>query len=183
MNKRRLLGIALCGMMVGMGGVFAYVQLDKPSTRTLHTSSAVDLSDPKKRVGWADNVFVGEVISKKGTKKFLRDTPETQFNVKVIENIKGELSGEVVVNQLGGYDGEERVLVAGDEMIKESETYMFVVKYEDEHSFYNIATQYGHTKIDNQGEKDKLIKEYKTAFKNQVPFKIDSGEGPDTGDN
>lgn len=67
----------------------------------------------KTLVDFADNVFVGKVIEKVGQEPD-KNTPSTQFAVKVISNIKGDLAGEVVVDQLGGYQNGVISLVHHD---------------------------------------------------------------------
>jgi hypothetical protein len=82
----------------------------------LESLYAFDVSDEKKLVGWADNVFVGRVVGKVGAEGETFDAPKgaklpeptpmipkTQFAVEVEENIKGRLEGTVVVSQDGGY--------------------------------------------------------------------------------
>lgn len=72
-----------------------------------------DLSDDKTLVDSADNIFVGKVLKRVGDESSF-GTPSTQFVVKVIGNIKGDLIGEVVVDQLGGYQSGVLSLVRHD---------------------------------------------------------------------
>jgi hypothetical protein len=174
-------------LVVAVGGIiyFSFFQEREPSTRVIHVTSAVDVSDPEVLVGFADNVFIGKVESQKGTKKINSETPETQFQVKVKKNIKGELSGTVVVNQQGGFDTEQNqmILVEGDTMVKPDKTYLFVTRYNKEHDFHTLVPEYGDLLISNEDEEVKLTEKFKAAHKNQVPFVVEPGPGPDTGNN
>ncbi len=71
--------------------------------------------DPQYLVGASNNVFIGKVVEQVGTDNFFNDTlVRTQFNVEVLYNIKGNLSGIVVVDQPGGYRDGVLYVVADD---------------------------------------------------------------------
>jgi hypothetical protein len=69
----------------------------------LHAAYVADFRDDKILMGASHNVFIARVTREVGTKGH-EFGPETQFEVEVIENIKGDLSGTVIVNQQGGYE-------------------------------------------------------------------------------
>ena len=62
--------------------------------------------------------------------------PQTQFSVEPLENIKGDLTEPITVNQQGGtlkQDGKsKKVLIEGDPLLKPGKEYMFVTRYEGE---------------------------------------------------
>jgi len=68
----------------------------------LYADLTIYATDNSKLVGFADNVFIGKVIAQTGNET--DDFPQTQFSVKVLENIKGNLDGTVTVNQIGSYE-------------------------------------------------------------------------------
>lgn len=162
----------------------AKVKENGSETITFHTTSAVDLSDRKKLVGWADNVFVGKIQSKIGTKKILENLPETQFSVDVIKNIKGNLDEEVVVNQQGGYDKEtnKTYTLHNDKFLQEGKVYLFVTKYNKEYGFHTVVPVKGHLVANDKQQRQNLINQFVQAKKNQIDFEIDPGKGPDTGE-
>lgn len=157
---------------------------EETETVIVHTTSAVDLSNPNQLTGWADNVFIGKVVKKKDTKK-LNTVPETQFDVEVKKNIKGELSRTVIVNQQGGYDKEENklYLIEQDKLLEDGKKYLFVTKYNKDQNFHTLVPEYGNLLIESDVKYNQLVKEFTKASKEQVPFKIDPGPGPDTGNN
>jgi len=58
-------------------------------------------------MGGFHNVFIGKVIAQTGTRYSLPDMHaglETQYSVHVVQNIKGELGGEVTIEQAGGIE-------------------------------------------------------------------------------
>ncbi|WP_299092337.1 hypothetical protein [uncultured Metabacillus sp.] len=193
MNKKALMITA--GIILALVGIFSYANANsfkdqalenkqEPETVIVHTTSALDLSDRNQLVGWADNVFVGKVVKKKGSKK-LNTLPETQFAVEVKKNLKGELTGTIVVNQQGGYDEEEKktYVIEHDKLLEEGKKYLFVTKHNKEQNFHTLVPEYGDLLIENDVKYNKLVKEFKTVSTKQVPFKIDPGPGPDTGNN
>jgi hypothetical protein len=91
---------------------------ENPIIRTIALSYAFDVTDTRRLVGWADNVFIGKVIRQDGTKS-RNDIPETQFKVELSDNVKGKLNGTVILNQQGGYKGIELILIANEEAKQE----------------------------------------------------------------
>jgi hypothetical protein len=197
MNKK-IIGIT-AGLIITFGTVFSFANANsfgkppsvneaskEPETVIVHTTSAVNLSNKNQLVGWADNVFIGKVVKKKGTKKIdINTLPETQFAVEVKKNIKGELSGSVTVNQQGGYDEEEKklYLIEHDKLLEDGKKYLFVTKYNKEQNFHTLIPEYGNLLVESDDKQNKLIKEFTTVSTQAVPFKIDPGPGPDTGNN
>jgi hypothetical protein len=49
-----------------------------------------------------EHIFIGEVIREVGIEEYT-GTPNTQFLVRITQNIKGALLGDITVNQDGGY--------------------------------------------------------------------------------
>ncbi|MET1013644.1 MAG: hypothetical protein ABWX61_03925 [Paenisporosarcina sp.] len=88
------------------------------------------------------------------------------------DNIKGELDETVIVNQQGGYNEKELILVENDQLLKEGQLYLFVTKYLEEENWHTLVQFYGDIFITNVDEKEYLIKKYKTAYENEIPFKI-----------
>ncbi|WP_342578105.1 hypothetical protein [Psychrobacillus sp. FSL K6-2843] len=142
---------------------------ENPIIKTMEYSSSFDLSDTPRLIGWADNVFIGKVIKQSGTKS-LGGIPETQFEVEVTDNIKGDLEETIIVNQQGGYTKEELILVENDPLLKEGQLYLFVTKYLQEENWYTLVPVYGDILINNNDEKNNLIQEYKIEYENEIPF-------------
>ena len=76
-------------------------------------------------------MFIGTVIKQTDTKTD-REQTQTQFSVEVLENIKGNLKGKVIVNQEGGFetiDGKTYlVLIEGDKLLEQNKTYLFATR-------------------------------------------------------
>jgi hypothetical protein len=92
---------------------------------------AFDAMDPRELVGFATNVFVGQVVEETGSEGASlsgpgeRAVPRTQFSVEVLKNVKGDVEGTVTVSQTGGYDEEEgrEVRVEGDSLLQPGKKY------------------------------------------------------------
>jgi len=130
---------------------------------------ATDLRDDRKLAGIANNIFIGKVISEVGDKK-LDVIPETQFNVQVIENIKGSLNEDITVNQLGGKEDKKIVLVENDKMIEPGKVYLFATRYNEAENWHTLIPTYGDIALDNDTKKKESVEKYKKAYKEQVEF-------------
>ena len=147
---------------------FTDTQEENPIITTIENSQAFDVSDTPTLVGWADNVFIGKVNKQNGEKS-LDGIPETQFEVEVLNNIKGELNGVIKVNQQGGYKGDELILIEGDQILQEGKEYLFVTKFLEIENWYTLVPVYGDILISSDAEKDRLIKKFTNAYKAETP--------------
>jgi len=129
-----------------------------------------DISDDRKLSGIAQNVFIGEVKAQVGTKK-LNAFPESQFEVEVIQNIKGSLTGTVTVNQQGGFSGNTLMLMQGDKMIEVGKTYLFATLQNTEQNWYTLIPVYGDILVENDIKKKELIDRFTRAHKEEIPMK------------
>ena len=133
-----------------------------------------DLGDDRKLAGISDNIFIGKVISKAGDKK-IDVMPETQFNVQVIENIKGNLNENIIVNQQGGNEGgndNKIVLFENDKMIEPGKVYLVATRYNDAEKWHTLIPVYGDVAIDNDTKKKELVERFKNAYKEQIEFNL-----------
>lgn len=148
---------------------------------------AADFSDDQVLIGASHNIFVGTVIAANGNKE--RDLgPETQFQVEVIENIKGDLKGTIIVNQQGGYKDDE-LYVFGDTdaesyLLKPGATYLLSTRVNDKEGWYTLNPHPNASKLLSarplDAEKrleviasDQKISELKTAYPNEVLLRAD----------
>ncbi|TVL93550.1 hypothetical protein [Streptomyces sp. SAJ15] len=70
-----------------------------------HHTYAVRLDTPARACGWADDVFVGTVVAKEGTRRTNGGRLLwTTYQVEVVSTLKGKVSGSVRVAQEGGRD-------------------------------------------------------------------------------
>ncbi len=106
-SKKMIISFLAIVIIIGAGMSLNTIKGTVPNkTVTMHGIDVADFSDDKILVGAAHNVFVGKVEKITGNEKLDEYTPQTQFDVKVLENIKGNLNGDVTVCQVGGYDRE-----------------------------------------------------------------------------
>ena len=70
--------------------------------REIQQEYEADFSNDGILVGGSHNIFVAKIIKKVGNESRL-SAPKTQFEAEIIYNIKGSLSGKVIVSQTGGY--------------------------------------------------------------------------------
>ena len=142
----------------GMGLYTNTIKL--PITYELQPQWSADLASYQGTMKVADNVFVGKVIKQVGTRARY-ENPETQFEVEVVDNIKGNLQGTAIVSQEGGYKNGVLYRSSGDitvvsdgsvkdkenGLMKEGETYLFVTMYSKMGNWYDILDHPYGTKL------------------------------------
>lgn len=102
--QKRIVGImlaALLGLGVFSVGLYTFAYKQNKPTGAGEASLIYDPSDNKQVVGAYHNIFTGKVLQKLEPSSY-DAIPQSQYFVEVIENIKGSLTGKVVVSQLDG---------------------------------------------------------------------------------
>jgi hypothetical protein len=128
--------------------VYANTRARNPVTiREIHLIYPVDYADGSILMGASHNVFVGKVIRQIGTRNRGLGV-ETQFAVHVVLNLKGDLQGNVTVNQEGGYqngvlyviaDGTESQDIDGHRyLIRPGFSYLFATRYSPTYDWYTL---------------------------------------------
>lgn len=162
-----------------------------------HGSFSIDVDDPATTVGDADYVFIGYVDSLEGTTYKHRVTletadgsrevssPYTDFQVTVIENIKGELVTDtsLPVQKSGGVseDGSSLVLYEDDVLPEVGFTYVFLAYGQRDDGSLLVSGPNSSPAIENAGadllespekraelDDDKIVRLYRTAAENAV---------------
>ena len=146
----------------------------------MEVSYGFEAKDEEKLVGFAENVFTGRVIKQVGSEK-MKDSasvpgdfeiPQTQFSVEPLDNIKGDLTETITVNQQGGSvkqnSEKKKVLIEGDPLLEPGKKYMFVTRHEEDKDWYTIAAQpYGDVKVEDKVKRENVKEKFKQAKKEQ----------------
>lgn len=139
---------------------------------------ATDVSDPRHLVGITENVFVGRVSSFNAT-HYPDLIPETLFTVEVVENIKGELKGDVVVNQQGGHwqadeNGNPGALhlVNEDALLIVGQTYLFATLPDAEGRWHTVVPVYGDIPLKDDNHRAEVTAVFEDALQNQIPYDL-----------
>ena len=162
-----LLGTLLCAIAVtGCGAAV-------PQTAG---SWSFDHEDIRKVVGASNHIFVGRVVAVVGRKGIPTSgpgnefIPQTQFSVEVLENIKGELSGTVTVNQMGGTDASGAVVVVeGDTLLEVGKTYLLATWHSSDDGWYSIVAEgYGNVQVEDADKRSREVERYRSAIVHQI---------------
>lgn len=175
-------------LLVAAFGVALHINLIKlPVERQIHVQYAADFSDDRILMGASHNVFVGKVIKHVGDKQPI-EIPETQFAVEVIYNIKGNLSGTVVVDQYGGYDnGILYYIEDAAPLLKPGAAYLLATMYNryNEEDWYILNSHPNGWKLITQdsnlnkvqllslAKNDAKVKALQEAYKNEILLDAD----------
>jgi len=158
----------------------------------INADFAFNVSDDRELVGFADNVFIGKVIAQTGDKPNTPPaeagnvsgfSPQTQFSVEVLENIKGNLNGIITVSQYGGYEEKGGVnelhLIEGDKLLEPGKTHLFATRFNDIDGWHTIVIpNYGDLPITDQTDHQNKRERFKKAFAKEIPFKEQNRNQP-----
>ena len=137
---------------IGAKALYSYPIPDQPNF-----SYVADFAKDDILLGSSHNVFIGRVIKQEGIKSRFA-TPETQFKVEVISNIKGDLRGTVTVDQFGGYKNGVLYTVSDDNpdpkannsdsyLLQEGNTYLLATRYNETEDWYTLNSFYTAKKL------------------------------------
>lgn len=173
--------------IVGIGLYTNTVHTNKPSAE-LEMRYIADFSDDRNVLGISGHVFVGKITN------IIKHTDVqgilvTLFEAKIVQNIKGDLKGSVVVLQVAGYREVEggRVFssLGGNSLMKLGETYLLATSYDELVTkqegldVYTIGNHSNFTKLLSSNEtltisdlksvadKDEKVSAWKEAYKNE----------------
>lgn len=177
LSKPTLLSVLLMVIVVAGAGVFMTIQSQmQPGFSYTEALYATDVSDPRQLVGITENVFIGRVVSFNET-HYPDGIPESLFTVEVLENIKGELKGEVTVNQQGGTwpatdDGTagDLHLVNEDALLVPGQTYLFATLPDAEGRWHTLVPVYGDIAIKDDAHRAEVTAVYQDAVQNQIIY-------------
>ena len=146
---------------------------------------AIDSKDERQIVGRSTDVFFGRVVEQSGsegapTTKPGFEEPQTQYAVQVSEVIKGDASGVLTVNQLGGYadDGHPDFpeVPGGDSLLEPGQEYLFATKYVEEKGWYQIVLPgAANVEVEDEAQRQELKQKFEEAEANHVKVSIPSG--------
>ncbi len=133
-------------------------------------SLAFDAKDDNTLVHSASNVFVGRVVKKIGPPKTTSesDIPLTLSSVEVIENVKGDLSGRVVVSQMGSADKDVTVEDSAP-LFKPGREYLLVVNPDRRSNadYLLVAGSFGSIPINSAKERATLVERFRRITNDQ----------------
>jgi hypothetical protein len=148
----------------------------RPGARVDNVVSDPPYIDDEKLVDFADNVFVGRVVKRVGYEPPSENAPplpQTLFAVKVEKNIKGSLSGTVMVAQDGGCDPRygRIVLVNNDNLLQPDQEVVFSTrKQSPDGPHLIIGSNYGDIRVGTEEREAEVIAKLKNDKKDLAPF-------------
>ncbi len=189
------MAVVLLMVIVGLGLYTNAVKL--PIERIMQPQYAADFSNDRILMGASHNVFVGKVIKEvKG--KDIGIGPVTYFEVSIVNNIKGNLSGKVIILQQGGYengilytvrDGDVVAPNAGEisesGLLEIGSTYLLATRNASGEGAYYLNSHSNAKKLitkddmlsDDQievlAQNDEKVKTLKEAYKTEILLDVD----------
>ena len=140
--KKSLSYFAILTIVISFTGCNKPTDVTKLDTKYVSAMYVVDMKNPEAVVGISSNVFIGYVEEMTGT-DYISNFPYTRYNVKVIDNTKGELQVDATIqlNKEGGIS-EDRLcylLYENDFLPDEEKYYIFNVRERSEDGSYTAS--------------------------------------------
>ena len=144
----------------------------------------VGITDDRVFVGMSHNIFVAKVVKKTGQTNGVDAPRTTQFDVQIIKNVKGSLSGTMNISQEGGYDNGILNLVDHQPMLEVGKTYLLSTRTDGQGLYLVSSYQRGSILIssDTSAGIDALsaiasshtdVLALTVAYQNEIPFAPD----------
>lgn len=161
--KKWMIVIVLILIGVGILSIKYYTTLldskDSAIIVNKHYSFKDNYQDKRRLTNAVDNIFIGEVIREVGNEEYT-GIPNTQFLVRITQNIKGALLGDITVNQEGGYYKENGNLYLlsyeRSPLLKKNQMYLFFLT-RTKKGYFEMMPKYGNILLDNEEDKLKQI--------------------------
>ena len=171
MKKRTILLVAV-GLCAASVIAFAAWKLwcAVAPTNYAYVQYITDFSDDRKLAGFADDVFFGRVERRSG--QVAGPIPRTQFQVTVLETVKGSLSGSVVVSQEGGtgpFCIKSR-MADDPHLMEPGKSYLLFTRVWVSRGWHSVASGYGKYELAAPEDADQLLKRFTEAIENEIPF-------------
>ena len=169
-----------------------------PKLPMIEALPAFDTSDPRRLIGFSENVFVGRVeqkVSELPLKSSIPNDdgePQVQFRVQVGETIKSggpeplATGDKAVVDQMGGIDeetGEPYVIntITGgahftDHILEPGNEYLFATRFDPARGFHTITAQpHGNVLLTGSDEGASTLELYRRSAEDEIdPRKVAS---------
>ncbi len=150
-----LIGMTLMITAIASGVILAgwvFLQQEPKNDTVIQGFHAIDRSNDRELVGFADSVYFGVVVERIGQfydRGGFHTIPETQFEVLVLETLKGSVSGEIVVNQTGGTrrNGSTIRMADDPDLLNIGTVYLFASRFSEQHKSHFLIDGYGNIPV------------------------------------
>ncbi|MDN5277093.1 MAG: hypothetical protein PWR01_1058 [Clostridiales bacterium] len=182
MKKRIAIVSSICVLFL-LGAFLVYNRVNnyRPVvTEYVAAQLAVDPNNLEEFVGFYDYVCVGKVEKEIGNLPPVpgrSGVPYTEYQVKVLKNIKGSLADDIIVKKAGGYVDNKIVfyetLDKKDAFLSVGDVYIFCMLTQENGDLF-IDNPYAYEKLDAGDIKalneSKKVKKYEEAYKNEKVY-------------
>jgi len=180
LNIRRsaLIILALCLF----AGATTYLFVSRPNNEGVGNRQTIelgptltDLSDPARLTGFADNVFFASVLSQSGRVNH-GPLPAVQYELEVLESIKGDLGGRVQVSALAASRADD-VFSEGENAYSPLEvgaTYLLSTRTHSSGKWQVAAIEESRQRVADEAHRLELRRTFVAALAKQIPYPVPS---------
>ena len=171
MRKRTILWVAKALCAVSVTGFAAWkLWCAVAPTNYAYVQYVTGFRHDRKLAGFSDDIFFGWVESRLG--QVLGPIPRTQFQVTVLETLKGSVSGAVVVSQEGGTERfciKSRMADASH-LMEPGRSYLLFTRRWSSRGWHSVLSGYGRYELAAPEDADRLRERFTEAIENEIPF-------------
>lgn len=186
-NFARLLAvIGTCSMIISACGTMSSADFSKLPVEMVQADFAIDVSDPREVVGFADYYFIADVesaepVKENGLSEAIKSEstgalPYTAIRATVLQNIKGTLPTDKPINfyKAGGVstDGKTLMLYANDTLPEVGNIYAFTAVAQADGSLL-VSGSNSNVQIDTDQKMiagASFLSEYEENYKNEITY-------------
>lgn len=155
-----------------------------PLERTIQARYIDGLENDQVFVGVMHNIFVAKIVKKAGQTMAVDAPIMTQFEVEVISNIKGSLSGRLIISQEGGYENGVLVTMEGQKLLQIGSTYILSARTDGQGTYLVTSYPRGHIlltadaalrgdQLQQLAATNKDVAALEAAYRHEIPYQID----------
>ena len=187
-SKKKKIGLCLVFAVVLAFGLAIHGNVILlPFERSSEARLFDGLDDDRVLVGASHIVFVGKVIKKSGQTPG-EAGPLTQFEVQVVQNIKGNLTDTVTMNQEGGYENGILSLVENQPLLIPGTTYLLSARTDGKGNYLVLPFARGRLVVSTDASltkeqlisvaaKDQNVLALQEAYVHEIPLQVDVNNG------
>lgn len=117
-----------------------------------------DANDPAELAARCENLFIGRVIGKRSEIQRRPRFPEVQFDIEVLETIKGELTGRTVVNAIFVEEAAGTV-----KSLDQGATYFFATRQAPTPGWHSAAIPQARVRLDSAEQRAQIVARYRAV--------------------
>lgn len=184
MQKKIIIPLAIFIGVIAVTSLLHVNIIKLPLERAMHARYIDGLADDRVFVGAMHNIFVAKVVRTVGQTVSENAPITTQFEVEIVTNIKGELSGKMIISQEGGYQNGIFYSMEGQKLMQAGSTYIMSARTDGQGTYLVSSYPRGLILLSKNAELTVVqlsdlsaasadVLALKIAYTQEIPYQVD----------